>query len=160
MGDETKNKRNGLTDTTSVMAHIQEPPPRPRRFNAELPSDVEVVILKALAKKRASRFESVRAMKDTYQAALSGQALPEFDGVPVGPTVRLPSRAAEEVDAALPPTTRRRSIPWAAIILIPILGAAAFFFGLLSVRTRDALRSSTVVSYAVRPKSSIGESDP
>jgi serine/threonine-protein kinase len=118
---------DGESPMATVMAHIQEPPARPRRFNAELPSDVEVVILKALAKKRASRFPSVRVMKEAYQAALAGQALPEFDGVPIGPTVRLPTRAAERVERAALPTSRRSRFPWLALLLIPILGVAAFF---------------------------------
>jgi serine/threonine protein kinase len=110
----------------TVMAHIQEPPPRPRRFNADLPPDVEVVILKSLAKKPGSRFESVRALNQAYQAALAGKALPAFEGVPAGPTVRLPPRALEQVEHKLvtPPSRKR---PWLYVALIPILGAAAFF---------------------------------
>jgi serine/threonine-protein kinase len=34
---------DGASPMATVMAHIQEPPPRPRRFNAELPTDVEIV---------------------------------------------------------------------------------------------------------------------
>ena len=84
------------------------------------------MILKALAKKRASRFPSVRVMKQAYQAALAGKALPEFDGVPIGPTVRLPPRAAERVESAVVPTPRRSRFTWLALLLVPILGGAAF----------------------------------
>lgn len=118
---------DGESPMATVMAHIQEPPPRPRRFNAELPSDVEVVILKTLAKKRASRFESVRLMKEAYQAALAGLALPEFDGVPVGPTVRLPPREMGGGERVVTAAPQRRRFTWVYILLIPILGAAAFF---------------------------------
>jgi serine/threonine protein kinase len=111
----------------TVMAHIQEPPPRPRRFNAELPPDVEVVILKSLAKKPGSRFESVRALNQAYQAALAGKALPAFEGVPAGPTVRLPPRALEQVKQKLEPPPSRSRRAWLYVALIPILGAAAFF---------------------------------
>lgn len=116
----------GESPMAIVMAHIQEPPPRPRRFNAELPSDVEIVILKTLAKQRASRFESVRSMKNAYQAALAGKALPEFDGVPIGPTIRLPAREMEQVDRAVSAAPQRRRFAWGYLLLIPILGVAAF----------------------------------
>ncbi len=117
---------DGESPMATVMAHIQEPPPRPRRFNAELPSDVEVVILKTLAKKRASRFESVRAMKDAYQAALAGKALPEFDGVAVGPTVRLPPREIVKAERELVAAPQRRRFAWLALLLLPILGAVTY----------------------------------
>ena len=124
---------DGESPMATVMAHIQEPPPRPRRFNAELPSDVEVVILKCLAKKRTSRFESVRLMNSAYQAALSGKALPEFDGVPLGPTVRLPARAMEQVERKVVEAPRRARFTWVYALLVPIVGVAAFFaFRLLS----------------------------
>ncbi len=118
---------DGESPMATVMAHIQEPPPRPRRFNAELPSDVEVVILKCLAKKRSSRFESVRAMNIAYQAALAGKALPEFDGVPIGPTVRLPPRAVEQVERKVVEVPRRGRSTWFVLALIPVIAAAAFF---------------------------------
>jgi hypothetical protein len=82
------------------------------------------VILKSLAKKRASRFESVRALNQAYQAALAGKALPEFDGVPVGPTVRLPPREVPKPEKAAPPKSRRPI--WLYALLLPILGVAAF----------------------------------
>jgi serine/threonine-protein kinase len=117
---------DGASPMATVMAHIQEPPPRPRRFNAELPTDVEIVILKTLAKQRASRFESIRSMKNAYQAALAGKALPEFDGVPIGPTVRLPSREIEQVERTVSAVPQRRRFAWGYLLLILILGVAVY----------------------------------
>lgn len=150
---------DGESPMATVMAHIQEPPPRPRRFNAELPSDVEVVILKSLAKKRTSRFESVRAMNLAYQAALSGKALPEFEGVPAGPTVRLPPRAMERVERRVAEAPRHGRQAWVYALLLPILGAAAFFTyrllsaadapGIPSPPTPEEQVTSAVISPAV-----------
>ena len=45
-----------------VVKHITEPPPPPRQFNPDLPEALESVILKALAKDPASRFQTAEAM--------------------------------------------------------------------------------------------------
>lgn len=63
----------------TVLQHIQEPVPRPRRFSPDLSPDVEAVILKSLAKKRKLRFENIRAMNEAYQAAMVGDPIPKFD---------------------------------------------------------------------------------
>lgn len=79
----------------TVLQHIQESVPRPRRFAPDLSPDVEAVILKSLAKKRELRFEHVRAMNEAYQAAMMGAPIPKFD-VP-------PSVARTQVKAAAKP---------------------------------------------------------
>ena len=66
----------------TVLQHIQEPIPRPRRFAPDLSPDVEAVILKSLAKKRGLRFENIRAMNEAYQAAMIGAPIPKFDVPP------------------------------------------------------------------------------
>ncbi len=86
----------------TVLQHIQEPVPRPRRFAPDLSPDVEAVILKSLAKKRDLRFESVRAMNKAYQAAMIGAPIPKFD-VP-------PSVAQTQVKAAAKPLRAHRTV--------------------------------------------------
>ncbi len=56
----------------TVMMHIKEPVPRPRRFNASIPEPVEQVILKSLAKKPSYRYSTVGALNQALQAALQG----------------------------------------------------------------------------------------
>jgi len=70
----------------TVMAHIQEPVPRPRRFRPDLSPDLEIVILKCLAKKPERRFASVAEMNEAYQAALARKPLPDFERVGAAPT--------------------------------------------------------------------------
>ncbi|TFH36881.1 MAG: serine/threonine protein kinase [Anaerolineales bacterium] len=155
----------GESPMATVMAHIQEPPPRPRRFNPELASDIEVVILKSLAKKRTSRFKSVQAMNQAYQAALAGKALPEFESVRAGPTVRLPPRAMEPVERRVVETPRRGRQAWVYALLLPVLGVAAYFtFRLLSGVNRPAAAAvptlaEAVTGAAILP-SSIGPATP
>jgi hypothetical protein len=112
---------------STVLAHIQEPVPRPRRFSPDLPADLEVVILKALAKKPEKRFPSVRALKEAYQAALAGKPLPEFERIAAAPTTHIERVEAVSAPAAAPETTpRRRGAGWIVAALIPILAIAVF----------------------------------
>lgn len=59
----------------TALMHIQEPVPRPTRFNPDLPLPLERVILRALAKDPEERFPSVAALNQAFQAALQGDAL-------------------------------------------------------------------------------------
>ncbi len=111
----------------TVLAHIQEPVPRPRRFSPDLPPDLEVVILKALAKKPEKRFPSVRALKEAYQAALAGKPLPEFERIAAAPTTYIdPVQAVSSPAAAPAIAPRRRGAGWIIAALIPVLAIAAF----------------------------------
>ncbi|NIS82263.1 MAG: protein kinase [Anaerolineales bacterium] len=76
----------------TVMAHIQEPVPRPRRFNQSIKPDLERVILKSMAKRREDRFPSIREMNEACQAALDGKRLPQF---------RLPPETSPQIRLAL-----------------------------------------------------------
>ncbi|MBN1266693.1 MAG: serine/threonine protein kinase [Anaerolineales bacterium] len=58
----------------TVMMHIQEPVPRPGRFNPSLPDAVERVILKSLAKRPAYRYSSIAALKQAFSAAIAGDS--------------------------------------------------------------------------------------
>jgi serine/threonine protein kinase len=111
----------------TVLAHIQEPVPRPRRFSPDLPPDLEVVILKALAKKPEKRFPSVRALKEAYQAALAGKPLPEFERIAAAPTTYIDPVQAVSSPAGTPEIApRRRGAGWIIAALIPVLAIAAF----------------------------------
>ena len=74
--------------------HIFSPLPVPTEFNPDIPEDVERVVLKALAKDRKDRFESVREMV----SALRG-AVPE-EAVEVVPVPAPPEALGEAVEAA------------------------------------------------------------
>ncbi len=111
----------------TVLAHIQEPVPRPRRFSPDLPPDLEVVILKSLAKKQEKRFPSVRALKEAYQAALAGRPLPEFERFAAAPTTFI-DRVEDVPELLSVPETvsRRRGVGWVVAALIPIMAIAAY----------------------------------
>ena len=51
-----------------LRAHTQDPPPPPRSLNPDLPSQVEEIILRALAKSPAQRYESATEMAAVLRA--------------------------------------------------------------------------------------------
>ena len=114
----------------TVLQHIQEPVPRPRRFRADLPADVEIVILKSLAKKPERRFASIAEMNQAYQAALAGRPLPDLEGLGAAPTQFIspyadPSRSpAAGTSGAQAPAKARRN--WLRLMVIPVLAVAGY----------------------------------
>ena len=59
--------------------HIYEPPPHPTLIKPELSQEIETVLLKALAKKRAERFDKISSLVRAFQNAWG--AAPEQDSV-------------------------------------------------------------------------------
>ena len=86
------------TDYGLMHAHILENPPRPRRLKGSLPREIEKVILKAIEKEPARRFQSA----DDFRAALLRQGkrfglqLPAPAGAQAG---SLPARLGEQLAA-------------------------------------------------------------
>ena len=66
----------GDTAMAVVMAHVQQAPPRPRAVNPKLPSELETVILRALEKDPARRWQTTAELLDALSAisASGGQA--------------------------------------------------------------------------------------
>jgi hypothetical protein len=85
-------------DTDSPMAlvlmHIQDPVPKPSRFNPALKPALERVILKTLAKDLEERFKDTADLKRAYHAALAGDSVAWVEA----PTELLPARRAAPVD--------------------------------------------------------------
>jgi serine/threonine-protein kinase len=58
----------GESPMAVVVAHIQQPPPRPRSLNPQLPAELEAVILKGLQKDAAKRWQSTDEILDPLSA--------------------------------------------------------------------------------------------
>jgi serine/threonine-protein kinase len=54
----------GETPMALIVAHVQQPPPRPRSVNPRLPLELEEVVLKGLQKDPARRWQSADAMRE------------------------------------------------------------------------------------------------
>ncbi len=66
-------------------AHVESPPPDPRRLNGDIPPLLAQVVVKALAKDPAHRFQSCRDFKRALEAALDAPAeAPEAPENPSG----------------------------------------------------------------------------
>jgi len=61
------------TPMAVVLKHISTPLPLPRNINPDIPEPVEQVLLKALAKDPADRFQRVREMVTALQKAVAGE---------------------------------------------------------------------------------------
>lgn len=79
------------TPFSIIHDHIYSPLPMPRSLNKKVPESVERVLLKALAKERADRYEDVPAMTQAFKDAW------ESAGVPMkGTALTLPSVTAKK----------------------------------------------------------------
>jgi serine/threonine-protein kinase len=58
-----------------VIKHIHDPLPLPRTINADLPEDVERVILKALSKEVEGRYSTAGELAQAYYAAIEGETV-------------------------------------------------------------------------------------
>jgi hypothetical protein len=101
------------TPMAVLLKQVNEPMPRPRLVNANIPESVERVILKATAKDPDDRFDSMEFFNAAFQASLAHALNPRMNPAP---TIPLPPSAS----LPRPPAGRRRIRPWmlAALLLL------------------------------------------
>ncbi|MEW6400036.1 MAG: serine/threonine-protein kinase [Bacillota bacterium] len=124
----------GDTPMATVLMHMQEPVPRPRRFNPDLSPEVEAVILKCMAKKPAERFPSVAALNRAYQAALAGLPVPGLE-MPSALPPEGATLAMESLAVPGPAEQRLRRRPGLGWAIGAMLGAALLLTGFLAYRS-------------------------
>ncbi len=112
------------TPFTMMHLHVNEPPPPLRSLNPYLPSGVEPVIAKALAKDPDQRFESASALAQAFKTALAAPGLQ-------APSEQRAATALPTMVEALPTRRSRRALPVIGVALaaLLIIGGA---FALLS----------------------------
>ncbi len=97
------------TNYALMHAHVQENPPTPRQYQAEIPRELEKVILKAIAKEPQRRFQTIRqfrkALLQHQRMRLSGRKLASASSSP-----QLVSPHEATATATLGPTRGQR--PW------------------------------------------------
>lgn len=98
--------------TATIMAHLNDPPPRPSEMATGLPTAIDQVIAVAMAKDPAARFPSAGAFAAAATDALAG---------------RLPARVAPTVvrNTSRSPTRSRRPKVLAALALVAVAVVAA-----------------------------------
>ena len=86
----------GLSVPQTLLAQLQEPAPRPRRFNADLDPRWEQAILRALSKSPEDRFQSMRAF-----ASAAREVLENFRQKAMPQPARVNDRALEDAPTAV-----------------------------------------------------------
>jgi tRNA A-37 threonylcarbamoyl transferase component Bud32 len=135
------------TPFSIIHDHIYTPLPIPRSVNENVPESVERVLLKALAKERADRYEDVSSMVEAFKAAW------EAAGIPMqGTALTLPAvidrqekeegktKISEDAKIAIgkEPKPKKKRSPWpfiAAAVLLAIF-CVFVFFALRRIRDR------------------------
>jgi len=91
---------NADTPFSIIHDHIYSPLPLPRKVNPNVSDQVERVLLKALAKDRLDRYESVDQMVSAFDAAWNQTVIPTQTAVATRTTMRQAVQAAQEASAS------------------------------------------------------------
>ncbi len=110
------------TPLAVMLAHVRDPLPLPSRINPAIGSRTEQVLLRALAKDPAARYESAPDLAEALKAAVAEEAKGQTarTAAAVGP---LPARAAVAARPRIP-RLRIPRLPTAALVALAILAAA------------------------------------
>ena len=92
---------NSDTPFSIIHDHIYTPLPMPRSINEKIPEDLELVLLKALAKDRNDRFSSVQELVDAFDSAARG--ISPWDEDEVGSAVPVATGAAGALEPIAEP---------------------------------------------------------
>lgn len=133
---------SGTNMATIIYGHLEKAPVPPRQYNPALPAAVEQVILRALQKQPADRFQTMEEMIQALTGAL-GRPVPAATpaGVP-GNTPSGPALPATEsspitlVAAAPPRPPKRRTRLWAGAAAAGLV-VLAILLGLAVVRSQN-----------------------
>jgi serine/threonine protein kinase len=96
----------GPSTAETMVAHLQQKVPPPREIEPSIPASYEMVILKALEKKREDRWQSMSELHDAIASCMKqlglSTELPAADPEPAGP---LPAPEPTPQQAAIPLTS-------------------------------------------------------
>jgi eukaryotic-like serine/threonine-protein kinase len=125
----------GDSPVSIAYKHVKEDPVPPSRLNPDVPQDLEAVIMKAMAKNAANRYQSADEMRQDLERLLQG--LPTLATPVLGETTEHISRTRPEGTAVMtqvPPEEeeeKRRRRVWlivlVSLLVLGLIGLAAFF---------------------------------
>ena len=127
-------------DTAVAIAykHVKEDPVPPSMLNAEIPQEVDAVVMKALAKNPDNRYQSASEMRSDLQRVLRGQPV---SATPVMPAEQTAMMQSSDRTTVMPVPTvpessrRRRALAYTLITLLflsIIVGLVALLFSLFA----------------------------
>src|SRR6185312_4913061 len=143
-----------------AMKHLSDTPRPPSLLRPEIPPDLDMVVLRALAKSPEDRFQTAEEMDaelqrvaagagvtaetaDAATAVLSGTALSSAPTAIVPPR-RPPTRGRTSYQYAEAPPRRRPFWPWLLALLLIVLALVAGFYAFGKIQ--DSLDSSSGVA--------------
>ncbi len=135
------------TPMAVVLKHISEPLPLPRAIRPDIPEPIELVILKALAKETAHRYQSAADLVEALNTALRKSALPEEKPIPAP----APVPVIESIPAPLesPPAPRRKAawlkLALAAIALILLTTLGFLLFNQFATKRASLPATATLI---------------
>jgi serine/threonine protein kinase len=134
-----------------IMAHINEPVPRLRDKNADLSPQMEVVVLRAMAKDPEDRYQDANDLDADFERALTGQ---EIVSKPIPQTLVLPVASAQA-----------KRLPWAVIagalaLIVVVLVVAVVSRGPGHVTTAAGGDVDATVTLASAPTSAAKHNAP
>lgn len=108
-------------DTSVVIAyqHVREDPVPPSRLSADVPPELDAVVLKALAKSPSDRYQTAGHLRDDLQRLLAGEPVTAVPPATAAPPVPVPPPTTVLVREP-PPRRRSRSIGYALLALLTI----------------------------------------
>ena len=124
---------NAETPIAIVYKHIQDPLPSARKLNPDLPEAIELILLKALAKRPEDRYQSMDEFLQALATAMPDSLASGLKTTPLIPTSSpiyekaAPSESpATRLESQLPSTAKpaqRRILPW----IVAAIGALGMF---------------------------------
>ena len=116
---------SGDTPLSVAYRHVKEDPQPPSRVNPDVPEALDAIVMKALAKNPANRYQSATELREDLERFLAGQKVHATPLLPAEPTR---TQVMSETAAMPPPTQKSRTGWWIlAILLLLALPALAWF---------------------------------
>lgn len=123
---------SGDSPVSIAYKHVREDPELPSRLNRDVSPGLDAVVMKAMAKNPANRYQTATEMAEDLHRVEQGEQVHATPILPGQPTevVNRPVRHTE-VMPALPEDERRGRGPWPVVLttalVVALVGVAAFF---------------------------------
>ncbi|RJK94723.1 Stk1 family PASTA domain-containing Ser/Thr kinase [Vallicoccus soli] len=140
----------GDSPVSVAYQHVREEPQPPSAYDADIPPEIDAIVLKALAKDREQRYQSAAEMRADIDRALAGRPVEAPAPAPV--TQRLapivdPTPTASVLPAGADEEPRRRTGLWVGLGLLAVaVFVGALLLGLNLFGDDEQAGASTTVS--------------
>jgi len=132
------------TPFSIIHDHIYTALPMPRAINDKVPESVELVLLKALAKERADRYEDVPSMVKAFKAAWESAGIPMKGTALTLPTAAVKkgkkagkTKVASDAKTAIGKEPKKKRSPWPFIAAGVLLTICCLFIFVVTRENRN-----------------------